>query len=213
MRYRSIFTVTTPGDHALLDLPVAKDELAITDGTMDAKLTRWILQAGGVIEGPNGIARVLRADLVSESFRAGDCYYETMRAGLPLRRYPIITISSVIEDGTTLVVGTDYEVDAEAGLLYRLNGSSRIAWCAQVIQVSYQGGYAALTDVPADIQAAVLLLLQHRLAGQARGDPTLKALTIPGVVEKQWWFASSGEAFALPPEVAGLIAGYRDVHV
>ena len=24
---------------------------------------------------------------------------------------------------------------------------------------------------------------------------------------------SSGEAFALPPEVAGLIAGYRDVHV
>lgn len=231
MIYDNIFAVVTPAtDYALVDIAAVKDEFDITDASTDTRLARWILEAGAAIQGPLGIARVLRADtLSSQTFRGmayqpdapGEHFYPSnggpLQApshvpGLRLRRYPIVSVSSIVEDGTTLDPAADYEIDGEAGLIYRLSGTSRVQWYAQLVVVLYVGGYVNLTDVPADIRTACLLMLNHRRSSQAR-DPMLKQISIPGVIERQFWVGSTGDNAALPPEVNALISGYRDWHV
>lgn len=231
MSYTSLLTVTAPAaDYMLVGLATAKDELGITVSTTDARITRWILEAGAAIQGAIG-GRVLRAEGVTELFRARGNYnfydapgehfhprtalgqFHEAVPGLRMRRYPIVSVGSIVEDETTtLVAGTDYEVDGEAGIIYRLNAGFRIGWYARQILVTYVGGYVAVADVPLDIQTAVMLMLRYRRGAQTR-DPTLRQRTVPGVLEEQYQVAASVESTALPSDVEGYICRFRDVHM
>lgn len=219
----SLLTVITPAsDYNLVSLAAAKDELDVTDSSIDTRLTRWLREAKDAIEAV--IGRVLRAEAVSETFRWSGFRHQfhahcgrghgmgEIVPGLLVKRYPIQVVTEIIEDTIVLVAGTDYEVDAGAGIIYRLSDTSRIPWTGQLVVVDYTGGYLTADDVPGDIQTACLTLLKHRRASQTR-DPTLKALSIPGVIDRQYWVGGSGDYAGLPPEVLGLIERYRDKHL
>lgn len=81
---------------------------------------------------------------------------------ISLEHRPVISYTSIIEDGTTLVEDTDYESKAdekEAGVLRRLSGSVSIPWCRgmRAVVATYEHGYAT---VPNDIgQAATELVV------------------------------------------------------
>lgn len=217
----SLLTVVTPAsDYNLVSLAATKDELDVTDSSIDTRLTRWLREAKDAIEAV--IGRVLRAEAVSEVFRWSGLYYlrcggrhglGEIVSGLLVKRYPIQTVTQITEDTIVLVAGTDYEVDQGAGIIYRLSDLSRIPWSGQQIEVEYIGGYLTADDIPGDIQTACLTLLKHRKSAQTR-DPTLRALSIPGVIDRQYWVGGTGDNSAgLPPEVLGLIERYRDLHV
>jgi hypothetical protein len=233
MRYSRILTVTTPAqDTMLVSLATAKDELDLTTSDKDARITRWIVEASAAITGY--VNRKLRLETVVETFRAdayvseapGEHFYprETTYAGtgfsdqpipgIPLKRYPIVSMASIVEDTVTLDPAADYEVDAENGIVYRLSGTTRIPWTGQVEVFSYSGGYATTDDVEPDIQTACLLMLKHRMAAQGR-DPLLQRLSIPGVIDQQFWVGQTTKTAqsGLVPEAEDLVERFRDRHV
>ena len=128
-----------------------------------------------------------------------------------LRRFPLASVTSVIEDDVLLTAEVDYEVDAERGFLVRLWNDSERPWDFRKLVVQYTGGYAA-DAVPADLRSAALRLITARYAARGR-DPMLRQYSVPGVLEEQFWVGSVGEDGAFPPEVTGLIDQYREVRV
>lgn len=73
-----------------------------------------------------------------------DCYGGTR---IFLSELPVTEVASVVEDGETLVDGTDYKL-GQHGILHRLNGN----WLSgiQIITVTYTHG---LATIPEDIKA------------------------------------------------------------
>lgn len=226
MAYTRILSVVTPAsDPTLVSLATAKDELNILDSSLDVRIERWITEESAELVAM--IGRQLRAEAVIETLRAntyridapGEHFYPsfgnfdrgTRVNGISLRRYPIQSVASIVEDGTTLDPAADYEIDAEFGVIYRLTAGVRIAWYGQTEVISYVGGYPATTDVPGDIVKAMLAMLKHRRAGQTR-DPMLRQISVPGVIEQQFT-TPNGKDSGLPQEVSAVIAKYRDVHI
>jgi len=68
---------------------------------------------------------------------------EPYRSALLLPEQPVTAVASVVEDGTTLVVGDDYRWTA-SGLLVRVTGPWRSGW--QEVVVTYTHGYAVIPD-------------------------------------------------------------------
>jgi hypothetical protein len=224
--YAGKLTVTTPAaDPSLTDLATVKDELAISGTDSDTRLTRWIKEESAAIS--LYVGRQLRAEDVVETFRSDYPYYAdhfyssyyhhhplTQRtpAGLRLRRFPVVSIASVIADGTVLVANVDYELEADRGLLYRLTDSgSRIPWFGLAIAVTYTGGWAQVTDVPGNVQSAVQNAVAYRLSGRSL-DPNVRSISIPGVMDKQY-FVPPATATRLPPAVCAAVDYLRDVSV
>lgn len=226
---RILSVVTAASDPMLVSLATAKDELDITDNTLDFRLTRWIKEASSEITGY--IGRPLRLETVTETLRTdawrpdapGEHFYPRDSlygvslagllpvAGLALRRYPIASVTAITEDGIALDPTSEFEIDSEYGIIYRLSGSVRTPWCSALIQITYAGGYATADDVPGDIQKACLLALKHRRAAQTR-DPMLRRVSTPGVLEQEWTTGSGKSATGLPTEAIDVIDHYRDVH-
>jgi hypothetical protein len=88
---------------------------------------------------------------------------------LHTRYYPIISISSLTENGTALVEDTGFECkewDKVEGALIRLSGGYPTAWAAgsRVVTVTYSHGYAYTPD--AIVQAATeLVVFDYRQSG------------------------------------------------
>jgi hypothetical protein len=79
-----------------------------------------------------------------------------------LERTPVVSIASVVEDGTTLDAD-EYEVDTQTGILRKLADDAYSYWSGKVV-ITYTGGYvlpddAGTPNLPADIEAAVILFL------------------------------------------------------
>jgi hypothetical protein len=226
MAYTRILSVVTPAsDTLLVSLDTTKDELNILDTSIDTRITRWITEESAELVA--AIGRPLRAEAVIETLRAnsyridapGEHFYPsygnfdrgTRVNGLSLRRYPIQSVTSIVEDGTALDPAADYEIDAEFGIVYRLTAGVRIAWYGQTEVITYTGGYPSVAAVPSDIAKAVLTMVKHRRAGQTR-DPMLRQVSIPGVIDQQF-ITPNGKDSGLPQEVCAVIDKYRDVHI
>lgn len=226
MAYSSVLTVTTPApDYALVPLATVKDELDVTDSSVDLRLARWTLEASAAVRKEIG-GRVLLQESVTETYRAENWHHHSVWhpiwhsgavyqsgdvvPGLRVRRFPIASVASITEDGILLDPAADYEIDPDRGLIYRLSGSFRVAWWGLQIVVAYTGGYLQ-ADIPGEVQTACLLLLRHRRSAQGR-DPMLRQQTVPGVIEQQFW-VGSGSASSVPPEVSGLLENYRDAAI
>lgn len=78
-----------------------------------------------------------------------------------LKQKPVEVVTTVVEDGTTLVEDTDYLVYLDRGQLTRLAGSAWREWYwthkRQAIEVTYTAGYEAgqLYEPPKDLQWVV----------------------------------------------------------
>jgi hypothetical protein len=118
------------------------------------------------------------------------------------------SITSVVEDGTTLAV-TDYELDGS--LLYRLSGDYRIQWRATVLQVTYAAGYTLLTDLPQDLERACLDLCATIWASRGR-DRSLRSESADGVGSVSY-LDPRDSAGGLPQAIADALASYRRITV
>lgn len=198
----SILTVTVAATtHDLTILDTVKEELGISDTTEDTLLQRWIKEES--IRIATACNRVFGQETVSQTVRLNA--YEGIDA-IPLRRFPVVSIASVTENDTALTTD-EYEVDAGAGVIYRLDGADgRICWASGKIVIVYVAGYILLDGLPRDIEQACIKLVSHRRAARGR-DPYLKAQDIPGVRSQQFWIATDGSGF--PPDVEAVIANYR----
>lgn len=136
---------------------------------------------------------------------------------LRLHEFPIIQMTSVIEDDATpaLVLDTDYEADLRLGALYRLGSGVRVSWEALKTVALYDAGFVlpgnANPTLPADIEEAAILFMKIAYHGRKR-DPTLRRQEIPGVIFEMYGLdtaAISADSAALPPEVASILDRHR----
>lgn len=177
----SIVTVTAPAtNRSLITLEQVKTELNITDSGSDTQIETLRKRASQAIVGYCN--REFARDGVSEVFRdvAAECL--SLSAGFPDPNHiaDFCTITSVTEDGAVLDAA-NYELDAGAGLLYRLNSDERCAWCARKVTVEYTAGYVLPDDsdptLPEDVQGAALELIKAARFNASR-DPALRSENI-----------------------------------
>lgn len=137
-------------------LTLAEGYLALRQGTVTANataITALISASSQAID--KGIGPVVYRP-VSET-QDGEGTF------LQLYQWPVLSITSVVEDGTTLA-STDYKADTEKGLLYRANGNYDYPWIVgrDNVTVNYQAGRFGSTDQISEFyKEGARLLLRH----------------------------------------------------
>lgn len=200
--YRTTISVA-PETIDLTVLDTVKEELDIEDNDSDRLLSRMISEQSEVAAAY--CRRPLAQATIIDNFNWGYAY-----SNEPLRvsRFPLVSISEVIEGGTSLVTG-DYEYDAEAGFIWRLNTSGyRSTWAAATTAVTYVGGYELLTTLPRDIEKAVLILIKESWYARAR-DPRARSESVDGIGRTDLWVGTIPGGGALPAEATALLEPYR----
>jgi hypothetical protein len=119
----------------------------------------------------------------------------------------------VVIDGTALDPASDWEMDPEPALLYRLGSfGNRAGWYRAIIAVTYAAGYSLPEDLPRPIGQACLLPRHRWMTGDR--DPTIRAENVSGVMDTQYWVGGiPGENAAMPPEAAALPKPYRELRI
>ncbi len=224
IRFLTVAAAATTYDLTVLD--TVKAECEVTGAADDAVLSALIRQASGDIASYCG--RVLARETVTETFRLDDdgicdprgwgqgwAHYKPGRGGAdPLRldRWPIASVTSVVEDGTTLA-GGDYTYKASNGLLYRLSDDVIVPWSALKVVVTYAAGYALLSELPYEIERAAIDLVKLRYYARSR-DPMLRSETILDVTSTAWTATGSAPTRGgLPEEIARRIDDYRRIEL
>jgi hypothetical protein len=122
--------------------------LGLTDNSQDALATSSLTQANGLIAGYIG------ADL---SDATTDRHYTvTLREDasyLNLPVFPLISVSSITNNGVALALTTDYLLDLRLGSVDFVNGLCSSGRTGNRVVVVYRAGFAA---VPADLNAVCL---------------------------------------------------------
>lgn len=206
--------VTSPAsDLQLLTIYEMRAAAGIVGATQDPDLQAHGLKVAAAISAECAIAvgagaePTLKQETLTETFRAVDAPV------IVLSRRHNIDIASVTMNGTVLDE-TEYEVDPEGGLLYRLCNDTPVRWCARKVDVVYDAGFAT---VPSDLKMAAIDFFRLSWLEKDR-DPSVKTeeVEIPGVerVKTDYWVGSiPGEASegAVPDVVAGQLRRYRNV--
>lgn len=188
----------------LTTLATVKAELGITNGTSDADLARFITQMSHAAA--TYCNRVFAKETVVDYFRPQNECRSTDK--LLLSRFPVGTITSVVEDGTTLDAA-DYEVDPTTGFLWRLSDDERTSWALAKIVATYAGGYELLDELPNDVERAVIVMVKQAWFAKSQ-DPMAKAEEVPGVYRIERWVGTApGEIGAIPAEAEALLDPYR----
>jgi hypothetical protein len=200
----SLLTVTVPATvTALTDLASARAELDLTPPENPGYLQAQVNAASAAIASWCG--RVFSRETVQEVFRP-----EAYLAPLILARTPVVSIASVVEDGVTLP-STEYEVEGESGLLWRLSDDARVDWRARKITIIYTAGYLlpeqAGRTLPHDIQRACILMVAAQYNAKGR-DPMLRSESAQDVGQVSYLDPRAGME-GMPPQAAALLAPYR----
>jgi hypothetical protein len=218
---RSVVEIVTPSESELLTtLDRVKRELNITTDASNEILEDKIAEASSDIA--QAIPQRLPREGVRETFwhDEGTHHWRTLhhhgnasQTTLFLRRTPVVKIDSVTVDDIALDA-SEFRLDPDAGLLDRLSSDGiPCGWffCKSII-VAYTGGFIlpgeSGRNLPSAIEGAVVALVSDYWASRGR-DPTLRAETIPGVIERQFWVGAVGDPAMLPPRVLASIATFR----
>ena len=211
-------TVVTPAPSIdMIDLATVKDDWQITITTDDPYLTRAITRCSRAAA--NFCNRTFAIETVQDLLTMSQDKWPGAVIERPdliqLTRWPIVAVTSVTVDGTTLVEGTDFLTDQTNGQLQRLNayGSMR-AWTGKTITIIYSAGYvlpgqAAVTgaqNLPDDITDAVSRMVYTRIAERQR-DPLVKSETIEGVGSTTYIVPNADGN--LSPDVVDILDNYR----
>jgi hypothetical protein len=131
--YTDAFDVNDPADLSLVSLADVKTYLNITSSSGDEEIRQFILEATDIAE--RLTSRQLRRKSYTEAYSVSGAYFS-------LRQQPVVSITSVVEDGVTLTSGSDYVLDTALGLLYRGSTLSPLYWHAgsDNIVVTYVSG-------------------------------------------------------------------------
>lgn len=216
---RSILTVSVvAASTRLTTLETVKTALGITDDANDVQIDDQIERVSaeiakyiGVRAGADGNVTLGRETVV-ETFR-GVCAAEV----LLLSRFPVSSLTSVVADGTTLA-GTDYELDAATGMLYRLSGDHRCHWYGTKIVFTYVAGWLLPEDgtnrnLPQDIEDAAIAAIAASNSMRGR-DPMLRSETVVGVGSQEYAVSGPGEgSTALPYSATSLLDRHRRYYI
>ena len=202
-----MLTVTTQAtDRSLLTLAELRSAVGVSDGSHDAKL----IALGGRLESTianacrvasDGITPpTFRLETLTETFRLED-----NRKQLLLSRRPIVSVTSVVENGED-ILAANYEIDAGGGLLSKLSSDYPTCWSFGKIVVAYSAGWAT---VPDDLKLAASKLAGVLWSEGERVDPTLRSESIPGVIDRAWWVGPTDDPL-IPEEIRQLLAPYMN---
>jgi hypothetical protein len=117
--YTDTFDVNDSADLTLVSLADVKTYLNITSTSADEELRQFILEATDIAE--RLTSRQLRRKTYTEA-------YSVSGPNFSLKQQPVVSVTSVTEDGVTLTAGTDYVLDQALGLLYRGSTLSPLYW-------------------------------------------------------------------------------------
>jgi len=189
----------------LTDLTTVKTELSITGSTYDAQLGRYITVASLAAE--QYCNRVFVVETVQDRF---DITFPRLRFGgeekLQTSRWPVTSMTSLTENGTTLVKDTDYKVDTSNGLLIRLDSNGDpTTWGQSPVIATYSAGFAS---IPADLEDAVIRMIRARWFAKDR-DPFTRQENIPGVRDIAYWVPTGADAGNMTPDVEDILDNYR----
>lgn len=197
--------VTAATNRKLTTVAAVKLDLGITGTDQDVQLGTLVDQYSAAIVG--WCDRPFALEAVRETL------FERCRSdGLMLSRWPIVSITSVAIDGTTLDPG-DYIADKLTGILYLRSATLHGAyWPAGESVIEYPAGYVLPGDddrtLPHEVERAAIMLVKGAHFATAR-DPALRSEETDGVATFQYFNASGSSSDGMPLEVQGLLAGYR----
>lgn len=199
-----------PTSSALTTLASVKAELEITTTADDDYLGSLISSASAAIT--SWLRRgTLGKATYQETFRTPASYVwcREGRLRMMLTAFPVVSITSVTEDGNTLTANVDYDFTAD-GLVNRLSNNRVIAWTGATTVINYVAGWALPLDtsptVPSDIQRAANVLIRDWYQSRGR-DSTVKAQEIAGLGSMQFGTGASGDT--LPAPVEALLHPWR----
>ena len=198
-----MLTVTTPAtatpagtEYDLITVATARAALGILDQTEDATLQGFVSRASGVIAGY--CKRVFAVETVTETFRL-----DRLQEDLLLSRYPVIAVASIVENGNTLTVDTDYEVDAAKGIVTRLYSDRAAWWPMCKVTVVYSSGYETK---PGNLQQACVELVKSYYLSADR-DPMVRSEATEAIGSTSYYSET------LPPNVIGLLGQFRNIRM
>lgn len=199
-----MLTVTTAAtDLTLLSQAELRAAVGVVDGSQDTTLTTLGKRVASCIAkacrvaSDGAVPPTLRLETLTETFRLNSRHVEIV-----LSRRPVISITSVTEDGNALTAA-DYELENGSGILRRLDGSDNPScWAAAKIVVVYAAGWATVSD---DLKLAATKLAATFWAEGQKIDPSLKRESIPGVIEQEWWVGPSDDPL-IPQEVMDILS-------
>lgn len=192
--------VTAATDRSLLTIEELRSAAGVTDTSEDAALTALggyisaLIAAACNVEAAGTTPPTLRLETVRQTYRHTQSDTPTI---VTLSRSPVVSVTSVTVNDTVLDAA-NYELDGQR--LHRLSGNYIRRWEAGEVVADYSAGWAT---VPDDLKYAAIKFVQAERAIGGR-DPYLKARTIPGVLEQQWW-VDPNRSSSIPPDVYNIL--------
>lgn len=162
----------------------AEDSPAGTLAALGLEAAEWIAGVCG-ISGIDGNPPTLKQEDLIETFRIRG----TEPRSLILKRGFVGEVT-VTENGTELAEDTDFEVNADAGIIRRLCSDVATCWPCGTIVVSYTAGFAT---VPAVVKAVAKDYIRMRLSVGER-DPLERSVQVEGLDTISYREGSSGES-------------------
>lgn len=129
-------------------------------------------------------------------------------------RLPLFSVDSVVEDGASLTLGTDYVLTgARPGRLQRLSSDRPVDWSAAKIVVAFKAGFASTMSANIDkgLEAAAIEQLRGWVFGANR-DPTIRSVNSPDIGAESY-SVPGGDVignFVLYPQVRDMLAAWRN---
>ena len=182
-------------------LETVKSELGIVKNDHDDVLSRLIHQQSAAAE--TYCNRVFAKETLVDHLRL---YGQWAVGNLILSRYPVESITSIVEDDVTLDAAL-FDFDPATGIVWRLDASGYPQPFYSNVVATFVAGYELLAELPHDIERAVILMVKQAWYARTR-DPLVKSEDVPGVLRQDFWVGTVGEN-ALPPEAASLLDPYR----
>lgn len=158
----NVWLMAELGNGRICTLADIKDRLGIAKSDNDAVIKRIIINIESVFDSFTGRNLIQPASDIIEYYTGGSAY-------ITLKRYPIISITTVKEavdydyvNADALIADCDYRLIAQRGCLYRIYDKwSELPDCVQVV---YRGGYVPAgqtigtgeTQLPDDIREAAI---------------------------------------------------------
>lgn len=208
-----MLTIVTPAaNRDLLSIEEMRSAVGIASGdtSRDADL-RMIgagifdrISAECSVAGDGVTPATLKRETVAQTIRS-----DRAAAVLILARRFVGQVISITFDGTA-VDPSAYEVEAGAGLVYRLCDGRRIDWAPGTAIVTYQAGFS---EIPGDLVLAARAALREQWSGDER-DPLMKRDKVEGLGEQEFWvggLGSAGTGSAFSATVRAMLDPYRSV--
>ena len=182
-----LFEVVTPAANAAARrlTTAAKVQAAQRLGAVDTTLIESIIDAVSgecvrfcnLARGAAGLVPTFGLEVVRATWLGTDVGRPSTLI-LPWRA-PITTVGSVIENGATLALNTDFRL-VGGGMLERMASDAPASWSTGKIVVSWTAGWSLPAEVPAELEGQVIEQVKMKYLATDR-DPALRSENTPDV--------------------------------